>query len=119
MKPVEQNATIAPGDESGQAFEKPSKSERKRNMHRLQDLAESLASLNPAQLSKAPISEHMLLSVKEYQSIRAHEGKRRQGQYLGKVMRDEDSQAITDYILDLEKRGQIKKGTLDIGKKYK
>ncbi len=122
------NATIRkppapPEAEHGQAadatYDKPSKSSKKRDMHRLQDLAETLALLNPMQLAKAPISESLLASVQEFQAIRSHEGKRRQGQYLGKVMRVEDPDAIQAYILDLEKRGQIKKGTLDVNKKYK
>jgi ribosomal 50S subunit-associated protein YjgA (DUF615 family) len=107
------------GQASDLAYDKPSKSSRKRDMHRLQDLAETLALLNPNQLGKAPISESFLDSVKEFQAIRSHEGKRRQAQYLGKMMRDEDSDAVQSYILDLEKHGQIKKGTLDVNKKYK
>jgi ribosomal 50S subunit-associated protein YjgA (DUF615 family) len=107
------------GQASDLAYDKPSKSSRKRDMHRLQDLAETLALLNPNQLGKAPISESFLESVKEFQAIRSHEGKRRQAQYLGKMMRDEDSDAVQTYILDLEKHGQIKKGTLDVNKKYK
>ncbi len=122
------NATIRkspapPEAEHGQApdltYDKPSKSSKKRDMHRLQDLAETLALLNSNQLAKAPISEGLLASVQEFQAIRSHEGKRRQGQYLGKVMRAEDPDAIQAYILDLEKRGQVKKGTLDVNKKYK
>jgi ribosome-associated protein len=122
------NATLRtppppPEAEHGQApdsaYDKPSKSARKRDMHRLQDLAETLALLNANQLAKAPISESLLASVQEFQAIRAHEGKRRQAQYLGKVMREEDADAIQAYVLELEKKGQIKKGTLDINKKYK
>jgi ribosome-associated protein len=115
--------TAPPEAEHGQApdsaYDKPSKSARKRDMHRLQDLAETLALLNSSQLSKAPISEGLMGSVKEFQAIKAHEGKRRQAQYLGKVMREEDADAIQAYILDLEKKGQIKKGTLDVNKRYK
>jgi ribosomal 50S subunit-associated protein YjgA (DUF615 family) len=107
------------GQASDLAYDKPSKSSRKRDMHRLQDLAETLALLNPNQLAKAPVSESFLESVKEFQAIRSHEGKRRQAQYLGKMMRDEDSDAVQTYILNLEKHGQIKKGTLDVNKKYK
>jgi ribosome-associated protein len=115
--------TAPPEAEHGQApdsaYDKPSKSARKRDMHRLQDLAETLALLNSSQLSKAPISESLMASVREFQAIKAHEGKRRQAQYLGKVMREEDADAIQAYILDLEKNGQIKKGTLDVNKRYK
>ena len=95
-------------------LEKPSKSARKRNMHRLQEFAEILCLLNVGQIGKAPISEQMLLGVQDFQETKSHEGKRRQAQYLGKLMREEDGDAIESFLTGLERTGQIKKGTLKI-----
>ncbi|MGC9457410.1 MAG: ribosome biogenesis factor YjgA [Halothiobacillaceae bacterium] len=82
--------------EQGADFEDfgPSKSERKRQATALQDLGERLVDLPPEQLDELPIGEPLHQAVTLARSIRARGGRRRQLQYIGKLMRGEDAEAI-------------------------
>src|SRR5690625_5207815 len=64
----------------------PSKSQRKRDMLALQKLGQTLTELKPAQLAKIPLDEDLLHAVTEMQRIRQREGRRRQLQYIGRLM---------------------------------
>tara|TARA_R110001592_G_scaffold52649_10_gene161417 strand:- start:15044 stop:15586 length:543 start_codon:yes stop_codon:yes gene_type:complete len=76
-----------------------SKSQIKREMTALQDLGKKLIDLKESQLAKMPISDELLRAVKESRNITQREATRRHLQYIGKLMRDEDSEAI-QYALD-------------------
>ena len=75
-------------------YDKPSKSQRKRDMHALQVFGVHLVSLKPAKLATLPLSDILHTAILEAQKIRAHEAKRRQLQYIGKLMKKEDVDAI-------------------------
>ncbi len=70
----------------------PSKSEVKRQMHALQELAETLASLSVDALKTIPIEESIKDALLETHKIKSFGALRRHKQYLGKLMRrlDED-----------------------------
>lgn len=89
-------------DENG--YLGPSKSQRKRDMHALQDLGAQLIELSNAKLSKLKLNDSLLAAIKEAQHINAREGKRRQLQYIGKLMRHEDEEHIR-HQLDLWENG--------------
>ncbi len=72
----------------------PSKTEQKKAMIRLQALGERLATLSNDQLRKMPVSEVLLNALLELKRLKAHEAVRRHKQYIGKLMRDEDEDAI-------------------------
>ncbi|MGL1832577.1 ribosome biogenesis factor YjgA [Rhodocyclaceae bacterium SMB388] len=72
----------------------PSKSSRKRDMHRLQDLGEALVALSADQLAKVPIPDDLLLAVKDAKRFTKHEARRRQMQYIGRLMRHIDPEPI-------------------------
>ncbi len=76
-----------------------SKSQIKREMNALQDLGKKLLDLKDAQLKKMPISDEMMKAVLESRNITQREATRRHLQYIGKLMRDEDADAI-QYALD-------------------
>jgi len=76
-----------------------SKSQVKREMEALQNLGLKLTELKPIQLKKMPIGEDLLQAIKESYNIRQREAKRRHLQFIGKLMRDEDGEAI-QYALD-------------------
>jgi len=89
--------------------DKPSKSQKKRDMQALQKLGEALVKLSAAELEKLPLSELLLDSIKHAQTITSHEGKRRQLQYIGKVMRDVDPLPIEEALEKLQwKQNQAK-----------
>mgnify|MGYP001593580020 FL=1 len=78
-----------------QEQEPVSKSELKRRMTALQDLGETLASLNDKKLAKLPIDdERLLIAIRETRQIRSNSARRRHMQFIGKLMRNIDSQPI-------------------------
>lgn len=87
-------------DENG--YDRPSKSQLKRDMHALQELGEALIALPKDALKRMPMPENLGDAVREARRITDHEGKRRQVQYVGKVMRSliEDEVAALRTALD-------------------
>lgn len=75
-------------------FELVSKSEMKREMHRFQKLGETLCTLKPSDWKTLPISEHLHSALEESLRIKKNEAKRRHMQYIGKLMREQDIDAI-------------------------
>ncbi len=82
--------------------ERPSKSQLKREMLALQALGEKIIALPEPQRARLPLSEDMLAAVEETSRIRSHEGRRRHMQYVGKVMRREDIDAIQAVFNEFE-----------------
>jgi ribosome-associated protein len=74
--------------------EKPSKSQRKEEMIALQKIGESLTKLTEEQLSKIDLPDNLLTAIKHSKSLTSHEAKRRQLQYIGKIMRQIDPESI-------------------------
>lgn len=70
-----------------------SKTEMKEDMEALQKLGEELVELKPSVLEKFPLSEDLAEAIKDAQRFK-NEAKRRQLQYIGKVMRNEDPEPI-------------------------
>ena len=70
--------------------ESVSKTQKKREMEELQKLGASLVALTPAQLDALDVPAELLAAVREAQKIKSHEGRRRQVQFIGKVMRSID-----------------------------
>jgi len=71
-----------------------SKTKRKKEMHDLQALGVALVELPESQLATMDIAEKLREAVREAKRITSHEGRRRQLQYIGRVMRDLDSAPI-------------------------
>jgi len=74
--------------------EGPSKSQRKRDMHALQGLGEALVELNDERLVSLDLPESLRDAVIKARKITRHEARRRQMQYIGKLMRDIDAEPI-------------------------
>lgn len=68
-------------------YTRPSKSQRKRDMHALQALGDQVAELPKDAFKRMPLPEALLDALTEARRITDHEGRRRQMQYVGKVMR--------------------------------
>lgn len=71
-----------------------SKTRRKHAMHALQDLGLALIAQDPARLAELELPEQLADAIAQARGIRAHEGRRRQIQYIGKLMRDVDPAPI-------------------------
>lgn len=74
--------------------EGPSKSQRKRESHALQDLGEEIVGLGKDSLARVPMTDKLEEAVRACRNIKAHEGRRRQMQYVGKVMRSLDESEV-------------------------
>jgi len=74
--------------------ERPSKTRRKRDMHALQQIGVELVALNAGQLAQMELPEILLEAVREAQRIRSFGGRRRQLQYIGRLMREVDAAPI-------------------------
>ena len=72
----------------------PSKTQRKREMHDLQALGAELVGLNEQQLASIELPERLLDAVIEAQRMTKFEARRRQMQYIGKLMREVDPEPI-------------------------
>jgi ribosome-associated protein len=78
--------------------EKPSKTQRKREMHELQALGVRLVELNPAQLAAIGLPEGLRDAIEFAQRTTKHEARRRQMQYIGKLMRSVDPEPIREKL---------------------
>ncbi|MFN9774797.1 MAG: ribosome biogenesis factor YjgA [Burkholderiales bacterium] len=72
----------------------PSKSQRKRDMHALQALGERLVELPASQLERIELPPELVDAIALARRVTAREGRRRQLQYVGKLMRRVDADAI-------------------------
>lgn len=71
-----------------------SKSQRKRDMTALQDLGVELEALAKDRLARVPMPEALSDAILAARKITSHEGKRRQMQFVGKVMRSLDDDEV-------------------------
>ncbi|MEK6708083.1 MAG: ribosome biogenesis factor YjgA [Pseudomonadota bacterium] len=74
----------------------PSKTRRKQEMHALQDIGEQLVELNSKQLAELDLPEALMDAIIEARRLRKHEARRRQMQFIGKLMREVDTAPIRE-----------------------
>jgi ribosome-associated protein len=78
--------------------ERPSKTQLKQQSHALQDLGVALTELSDERLAATEMPESLRDAIKVYRKTRSHEGKRRQMQYVGKLMRGADEEALREAV---------------------
>ncbi|WP_313705931.1 ribosome biogenesis factor YjgA [Massilia sp.] len=74
-------------NEFEQEYERPSKSELKRQMEELQKLGAQLVAEPRDRVKRVPMPDEVKDAILMCQTITNHEGRRRQLQYVGKMMR--------------------------------
>ncbi|MEX0740182.1 MAG: ribosome biogenesis factor YjgA [Pseudohongiella sp.] len=90
-----------------------SKTQRKKRMTELQKMGEDLLSLNKKQLEQIDVPEPLLGALREYQRLpNRNEAKRRQLQFIGKLMRGSDHESIRAALEKLRTpdRQEIRRG---------
>lgn len=89
-------------NEFEQEYDRPSKSQRKREMTALQYLGAELIAEPRERVKRVPMPEDVREAILECQQIKDHEGRRRQLQYVGKKMRSltEEEVAIIRKTID-------------------
>jgi ribosome-associated protein len=78
--------------------ERPSKTALKKQAHEQQALGEALAALSETRLAALEMPEALRDALAEYQRTRSHEGRRRQRQHIGKLMRTADLAPLQEAV---------------------
>lgn len=80
------------------AGERPSKTRLKEEANALQKLGFELAELPAERLAAIDLPDALRAAIDELRRIRSHEGRRRQMQYVGKLMRSTDADALREAL---------------------
>lgn len=91
-----------PPTEASEAPQRPSKTQLKKTMHELQDLGEALVALPDDRIAALPLSETLRSAIDEFRRTRSHEGRRRQMQFIGKLMRGTDPDPIREAVAAMQ-----------------
>lgn len=85
-------------DENDEEIEYISKSQMKRDMLALQALGEKLVELSADQLTQLDLPSELKTAVSQAQTIKKHGAKKRQLQFIGKLMRNVDAEQIQQQL---------------------
>jgi ribosome-associated protein len=88
--------------EAGNPDDKPSKTQRKQEMHELQRLGVELVALSESTLNDMALDASLLAAILETKRTKTHGGIRRQMQYIGRLMRDVDPAPIRESLAALK-----------------
>ncbi|MCX2780795.1 ribosome biogenesis factor YjgA [Microbulbifer thermotolerans] len=83
-----------------------SKTQLKKEMHQLQELGKQLTELSAAQLAEVPLDGDLREAVETLHRIKSNEARRRQLQYIGRLMRSADVDAIEKVLERFKERDQ-------------
>lgn len=75
-----------------------SKSQRKKDVLALQKIGESLIKLTDEQLKRIDLPDNLLTAIQHMKTLTSNEAKRRQLQYIGKIMRHVDLDSIKEAL---------------------
>jgi ribosome-associated protein len=76
----------------------PSRNELKKQMQDLQELGEAIAALPVDRLDKLKLDERLRDAIDELRRTKSFEGKRRQVQYIGKLMKHENPEPLREAV---------------------
>lgn len=79
-----------------------SKSERKRRAHRRQALGRRLTALSEEELAALRLPEALIHAIADYRRFPSHEARRRQLQFIGRLMRDVDEAPLETALAALQ-----------------
>lgn len=85
------------------------KSQRKREMLALQDIGNILVELSSTQLAQIPLEPELAKAIEVARSLKSREAKRRQLQYIGKLMRHVDVEQIQTALSKLQLKNKLLK----------
>ena len=91
--PADRALSREDGTDAGDA-QAPSKTRRKKDMQALQDLGARLVELDPSKLATLGLPERLSDAIRQLRSITKHEARRRQVQFIGRLMRDVDPEPL-------------------------
>ncbi len=100
--PPRSDSNPAPEPTDAEPWDRPSKTQRKKESHDLQQLGEDLVALPDDRLDGLPMNESLRDALRMYKVTRSHEGRRRQMQYVGKLMRRNDPEPLREAVAALK-----------------
>jgi ribosome-associated protein len=83
-----------------------SRTKKKHAVEELQKLGAALVDLAPAQLDAIDLPAPLLAAVREAQRITSHEARRRQMQFIGKLMRKVDAEPVRAALAAVDGQSQ-------------
>lgn len=75
-----------------------SKTQAKKASHELQDLGEAVVALPADRLKDLALDEGLMYAIEQFKKTKTHEGRRRQMQYIGKLMRRADPAPMQEAV---------------------
>jgi ribosome-associated protein len=75
-----------------------SKTQAKKASHDLQDLGEAVVALPADRLKDLALDEGLMYAIEQFKKTKTHEGRRRQMQYIGKLMRRTDPAPMQEAV---------------------
>jgi ribosome-associated protein len=89
-----------PGEDADEdsAPHAPSKTQLKQQSHELQTLGAAVAALSDERLAAIDMPEGLRDAIELYRRTKSHEGRRRQMQYVGKLMRHADEEVLREAV---------------------
>ena len=88
--------------DAGDTDNRPSKTRLKQQSHELQSLGEAVAALSDERLALIEMPDALREAILTWRKTRSHEGRRRQMQYVGKLMRSADEQALREAVAEAQ-----------------
>lgn len=82
--------------------EKPSKTRMKQASHELQELGEAVVALPDSRIDGLAIADELLDAIRQFKKTKSFEGKRRQMQFIGKLMRKHEVEPIRQAVTDMQ-----------------
>jgi len=97
---VSRAPTLQPAVPTPDGGDAPSKTRLKQQSHDLQKLGMALADLSDARLQRLELPERLFDAIVQYRNTRSHEGRRRQLQFVGKLMREVDDAPLREAVAE-------------------
>ncbi|WP_276818914.1 ribosome biogenesis factor YjgA [Mailhella massiliensis] len=80
--------------------ERVSRSQKKRDSSALQEVGERLAKIPAVKRARLPLPEDLRDALDEYDRLSGHEARRRQLQFIGRLMREAGEEGTLQNVLD-------------------
>jgi len=87
----------------------PSKTRRKKDMHALQEIGEQLVELDQKKLSEFDLPEILVDAINLARPMNKHGARRRQMQYIGRLMREIDALPIQEKLHQTARLHQLER----------
>ena len=81
-----------------------SRSAMKREVEALQDLAVAISKLSDRDVSRLNLPEKLSQAILDYRKMKTNGARRRQAQYLGRLMREADPEEVARWSSQMQQR---------------